>query len=379
MQTFGTHLTTDTIVIGAGPAGLAVSACLTRADAPFILLEKSEHIAATWRNAYDRLRLHTDKRFSALPFMPFPREYPTYVPRKDLIAYLERYAEHFQLQPRLNHEVTALRPVDEHWQIDTAQGRLSARRVVVATGYNAEPQQPAFPEQDRYRGALLHSVRYRNGESFRGQRVLVVGIGNTGAEIALDLHEHGAQADLSVRGPAHIVPRDLLGIPVQRIAILSSKTTPPAIADILFKPLIAMTIGDLSRYGIAKPKQGVNELVNTRGRIPVLDVGTTKLIKDGTIGVYPNIDRFLEQGVVFVDGRSRSYDAVISATGYRARLDRFLENAGEYLDRNGYPRWHGQEASRPGLYFIGFRNPITGMLREIAIEARRIAKDIAGF
>ncbi|GIW71749.1 MAG: dimethylaniline monooxygenase [Planctomycetota bacterium] len=370
---------TDTVVIGAGPAGLAAAACLGRAGVPYVVLEREQQVAPVWRRHYERLCLHTVKEQSALPFMPFPDDWPRYVPRARFVEYLERYAERFGIRPRFGQEVTELVPAaGAGWRVRTAAGsRLEAERVVVATGYTCEPCVPSWPGQEHYRGQVLHSARYRNGAPFSGRRVLVVGAGNSGAEIALDLWEAGARPALSVRGPVHVVPRDLLGTPAQRSAILLSKL-PLWLADAIGSTLARLAMGDLERYGLRRPRCGPLTQVVRYGRIPWIDIGTVALIKQGQLPVFPGIERFTERGVRFAGGREEEFDAVLLATGYRARLDRLLAGAAELTDERGYPRWHGREVpGRPGLYFIGFANPISGALREIALEARRIAAAIA--
>ena len=178
---------TDVAVIGAGPAGLAVGACLRKAGLRFTILEKDRHIAPSWRRHYDRLHLHTVKRYSSLPYFDFPKSYPRYVPKHLVIEYLEAYAERFDLKPRLGDEVRSARPGGAGWLIESAASSIRAPFVVIASGYNAEPTIPSFPGMEKFKGQVVHSFSYVNAEPFAGQSVLVVGMGNTGAEIALDL------------------------------------------------------------------------------------------------------------------------------------------------------------------------------------------------
>ena len=209
----------DTLVIGAGPAGLAVAACLKKRGASCIILDRAGEVGSSWRHHYDRLHLHSDRDRSALPYLPFPAGTPRYPSREQVIGYLELYARHFDLAPRFNEEVRTVRPCGPGWITTTTAGVYHSRRVVVATGYNAVPYLPQWRGQERFRGRILHSSEYRNGESFRGQSVLVVGFGNSGGEIAIDLHEHGARVAMAVRGPVNIVPREILGVPVLAISI----------------------------------------------------------------------------------------------------------------------------------------------------------------
>lgn len=374
---------TETIVIGAGPAGLAVGACLRQAGIPCLILEQADQVGSAWRRHYDRLHLHTAKAFSALPFMPFPQEYPRYPSRLQVIAYLEAYAQRFQLQPRFGQQVIATRRVNDQWEIQTQDSRYpqdnhyQAQNLVIAAGYTREPNLPHWPGQESFHGPVLHSSQYRNGAPFQKQKVLVVGFGNSGGEIAIDLHEHGAQPALAVRSPVNVIPRELLGIPILAIGIVQSKM-PPRLTDALNAPILRVVMGDLTRYGLRKLPHGPRTQILQDGRIPLIDVGTIDLIKRGHIVVYPGIERFTANGVLFADGREAQFDAVVLATGYRPRVSAFLEAGPTVYDENGTPLSSGRETPIPGLYFCGYYVSPTGMLREIGLEARRISAAIAG-
>lgn len=364
------------IVVGAGPAGLAVGASLQQAGIPCLILEQADKVGVAWHRHYQRLHLHTDKKHSELPFAPFPREYPRYPSREQMISYLEAYAERFHLEPRLGQQVVSARQAGGLWEVQTQDSRYRASNLVIATGYSREPWLPTWPGQDSFQGSILHSSRYRDGEPFRGQEVLVVGFGNSGGEIAIDLWEHGARPSLAVRSPVNVIPRDLFGIPILAIGILQGRL-PPRWADALNAPLLRAVMGDLTRYGLRKLPQGPITQIRRDARIPLIDVGTIQLIKRGQVKVWPGIERFTEDAVRFTDGRQEKFDAVILATGYRPRVDAFLEGALNACDDEGTPLFSGPEAPIPGLYFCGFHVSPTGMLREIAREARRISAAIA--
>ncbi|MFW6097840.1 MAG: flavin-containing monooxygenase [Chloroflexota bacterium] len=369
-------LRAETLIIGASAAGLAVARCLQRRSMSFVLLEKNHVVGGVWRKHYDRLHLHTSKGLSALPDRPFARDVPKYPARDQLVVYLEAYARDFDLAPRFGEEVVSVRPVEGGWQALTADNRYRASNVVIATGYARKPHRPTWPDMAIYGGELLHSSEYRSGAPFAGQKVLVAGCGNSGAEIALDLAEHGARPALAVRGPIHVVPRDLLGLPILTWSIVLSRF-PPRVADFLSAPLIRLSVGDLSAYGLRRPPYGPLTQIAERGRIPVIDVGTVAAIKDGRISVYPGVERFTDEGVVFVDGQVAQFDAMILATGYCPALADFLEDVDEVTDEHGVPRTSGEESDLPGLYFCGFYVSPAGMLHEIATEAPRIAGQIA--
>jgi indole-3-pyruvate monooxygenase len=313
---------------------------------------------------------------SELPFVPFPKDYPRYPSRVQVISYLEAYAGQFQLEPRLGQQVIAARHANRFWEVQTQDTRYQALNLVIASGYNREPYLPNWSGQASFRGTLLHSSQYRNGEPFKNQTVLVVGFGNSGGEIAIDLWDHGAQPSLAVRSPVNVIPRELFGIPILAIGIAQSKL-PPRLADALSAPILRAVMGDLTRYGLRKLPRGPMTQIQHDARIPLIDVGTIQLIKRGQITVCSGIERFTEEGVIFTDGNQRKFDAVILATGYRPRVNAFLEGASAAYDENGTPSSSGREAPIPGLYFCGYYVSPTGMLREIALEARRISAAIA--
>ncbi len=366
----------DALIIGAGPAGLSTAACFERARIRYIQIDRSTAIGASWRGHYDRLHLHTVKEMSSLPYEPFPRDYPRYVPRAEFIEYLESYARRFKLRPELGQDVRSARREGNAWIVETQDRTHTARRLIVATGYNRTPKIPTWPGQERFKGELIHSSRYRSGAAYRDKAVLVVGMGNSGAEIALDLMEQGArESAISLRSPTHVVPRDLYGIPAQWTGLVLSKL-PLRVADAIGIRAAAQYFGDLGKYGIVRPAIGPVTQVLTRGRIPVIDVGTIDAIKAGRISVHAGVERFEEDAVVFTDGTQVVFDAVVLATGFEAGLGDFLECSAEVTDARGYPKVHGRESEVPGLYFLGFRNPLTGQLRDINREARAIAQAI---
>jgi indole-3-pyruvate monooxygenase len=361
---------TETLVIGAGPAGLAAGACLTRRGAPFVIVEQSTAVGASWRGHYDRIHLHTDRTNSALPFLGFPPGTARYPSRKEVIAYLEHYANHFQLTPRLQERVDTVRSEGGGWVTTTTAGIYRSRNVVVASGFNAVPCMPRWTGQESFRGRILHSSEYRNGEPFRGRNVLVVGFGNSAGEIAVDLHEHDARVAMSVRGPVNIVPRDILGLSILSVSIALSRL-PARLADVVVTPLLRVTVGDITKLGLRRAADGPITQIRERSKVPLVDVGTVRLVREGHIEVLRGIRSLCDNTVTFDDGPSRDFDAIIAATGFRPGLERFLESNSYSPDAE-----RSRQASATGLYFCGFWVTPTGMFREIGIEARRIAHRI---
>lgn len=368
--------TIDTVVIGAGPAGLAVGACLRAKKLPFVQFERAAALAPAWRRHYDRLHLHTVRWHSGLPMRSMPADYPKYPSRQQMVDYFDDYARAFGLEPQLGVSVDSVLRGQDGWTVHTGAGAWVARNIVVASGYNRVPNLPEIPGLEQFGGPVLHTSVYQNGANFRDKNVLVMGCGNSGAEIALDLFEHGAKTWLVVRGPVHVAPRDFLGRGAQETSIMLSRL-PVWLADRLAWWTLRFAVGDLSEFGIYPPKKGPIRMVLEHGRVSMLDIGTLSHIRTGEILVVPAVTTFSPGSATFADGRVLPFDAVVLATGFRAGLAQFLDGADQLTNARGLPTTHGDPAAA-GLYFTGFRNPPTGALREIALEAPRIAASIAG-
>ncbi|HTJ80615.1 MAG TPA: NAD(P)/FAD-dependent oxidoreductase [Polyangiaceae bacterium] len=364
------------LVLGAGPSGLAVAACLKREGVSFTQIDRASIVGSRWHEHYDRLHLHTMRELSSLPGYAMPSDWPRYVPRAKFAEYLGRYAAHHGLAPRLGVTAHRATRAGGRWSVETSEGTLEAAHLVVATGYNHTAKMPDLAGRETFTGEVLHSRAYKNGKPHRGKRVLVVGAGNSGAEIALDLWEHGAHAAISIRGPIHVTPRDMLGVPTQATAQIMAKL-PPRLADVITLRILSKVVGDLSKWGIRRPEIGPISQVVKLGRIPLIDVGTIDLVKQGKIVVYPDIESLDATGVRFVDGRRSDFDAIVLATGYSAALDRLFGDASAFTDERGYPREHAKETGPGGLWFVGYRNPLTGALHDIAREGDRVARGIA--
>jgi len=366
------------LIVGAGPAGLATAGCLAQRGVQALVLEAGPSLANSWRQHYDRLHLHTVKQQSQLPGFPFAKELPRYPSRADMVAYLEAYAARFGVEPRTGEPVRRVSAAEDgsvEFVVETARAVYRARAVVIAAGLNRVANPERLPGQERFRGTLLHSAAYRNGDAFVDRRVLVVGAGNTGAEIALDLAERGAQTTIALRSPVNVVPRDFLGMPTQLTSI-RMRRAPLKLADGIGRLVSRLAFGNLTRHGFARPDLGPLSAIKLRRRIPLIDVGTIAAIKRGEIAVKPAVERFTETGAMFADGSTGTFDAAVLATGYRPALGDFLAVPG-VLDDDGYPRDWGGGGAAPNLFFVGYTQPATGLLREIAIEAEAVAAAIA--
>ena len=207
------------VVVGAGPAGLGVAGALKRRGVGALVLERADVVGSSWHGRYDGLRLNTVRWMSGQPGLAIPRRAGRWPARDAFVSYLERYAEHHALDVRLGVGVERIDRADGGWRLATSEGEITARFVVVATGYDHTPRLPDWPGRDGFTGRLIHSKEYRNPAPFRGERVLVVGAGNTGTEVAAQLVDGGAAAvALSMRTPPNFVSRELRGVPITPFA-----------------------------------------------------------------------------------------------------------------------------------------------------------------
>jgi putative flavoprotein involved in K+ transport len=368
---------TRVAIVGAGASGLSAGAALKEVGLEPVLLDKDEQVGGTWARRYDRLHLHTIRRFSGLAHFPIPRTYPGYVPKDMFATYLQDYAEHFGLDVRLGHRVSRVRPENGRWLVETGGGDWLANAVVIATGRYNERRIPDWDGIEAFSRRLLHSVDYRSGAEFHSERVLVIGIGNSGAEIAADLAEQGASfVAISVRTPPPIIPRDLFGVvPVQLLGLAFTPVPAPRLLDRVSAMFRRLATGDLRKYGLGKAEWGPF----TARRPAVIDVGFLREVKRGRVHVRPNVRRFTETGVVFSDGREEDFDAVVAATGFSSKLAELLEVPGA-VAAGDRPRCRsGRPTDFPGLYFVGFDETTRGVLYEANRDSRRLAPAIADY
>jgi NAD(P)H-nitrite reductase large subunit len=367
---------TEILVVGAGPAGLASAKTLGDAGHRVDVIDKATQVGASWRSHYDRLHLHTVKSLSALPGLDFPAPLPQYVPRQGVVDYLQTYAERAGIAPHFGAEARAILPAEGGgWLTTTGDGRsFRSHAVVVTTGANNLPFVPKIEGDDVFAGRVLHSRDYRSGAAFAGKRVLVVGMGNTGAEIALDLAEHGVAVALSVRSPVNIVHRDVLGRPTQKTSMALARL-PTALGDWLATFLCDVTVGDIGRLGLVRSKISPMRQLREDGHTPVIDVGTLARIKSGEITVYPGIAALSANGVRFVDGRALEVGTVVLATGYRTGVEALFPASTVPVDASGLPTQLAGAGALAGVYFVGFdTRQAGGLLRTIGLQAEALAR-----
>jgi cation diffusion facilitator CzcD-associated flavoprotein CzcO len=365
------------VVVGAGPAGVSTALALKDAGVRPLVVDQADEIGSSWRARYDRLRLNTCRPLSHLPDRRFPKGTPMFPSRDQVVEHLERHISQDGIELQLGTRVDRIERDDERWVLRTSAGEIPASQVVVATGYERDPFIPDWTGRESFRGQLLHACEYKNPEPFRRKKMLVVGPGCSGMEIAYDLAEGGAaRVWLSARTPPNIllregpggVPGDVMGVALLRF--------PARFGDAVARFGRRMDLGDLSEYGLPVPEEGVFSRLHRLGVAPaIVDREVIEAIKARRIEVVRGVESLDPAGVQLADGARVEPDVVICATGYRRGLEPLVGHLG-VLDERGMPRAVGEEAAAGGLRFIGYV-PRPGALGYMGKEAKRAAKAIA--
>ena len=366
------------VVVGAGPCGLAAAAALRRTGVSPLVLERASVVGSSWRGRYDTLRLNTIRWMSHLPGNRMPRRYGDYPTRDQVVGYLEEYARRHALRIQFDTAVERIDRDDGGWRLATSNGPLTTTRVVVATGYDRVPKMPDWPGRESFTGELIHAGEYRSAVPYRGRDVLVVGAGNTGTEIAYYLLEGGAgRVRVSMRTPPNIFPRKWLGMPLNPSAVMLEQL-PPRLADRLSQQTQRLIFGDLSPHGLPRAPQGMITTVLERGVAPAVDDGFVAALKRRRIELVPVVERFEGADVVLAGGVRIRPDAVIAASGYARGLEPLVGHLGA-LRPDGRPVAPAGQPNEdtPGLYFIGYLPVPSGQLRQARIQAKRLACTVA--
>lgn len=316
------------IIVGAGPSGLSVAACLSNRGVPSVILERTDCLASLWqKRTYDRLKLHLPKHFCELPLMKFPKNFPRYPSKQQFISYIESYAARFNIKPVFNQPVEKAEfdVVSCLWKVKTQDAVYTSKWLVVATGENAEPVVPDIPGLKNFTGPVVHTSAYKSGSEFANRKVLVVGCGNSGMEVCLDLCRYNALPHMVVRNPLHVLPRDFFGLSSFGIAMTLLKWFPLKLVDNFLLLLANSYLGNTDRLGLRRPKTGPIELKNATGKTPVLDVGAISLIQSGQIRVRHAVKELTKKGAKFVDGQEMEFESIILATGYKSNVPDWLK------------------------------------------------------
>jgi putative flavoprotein involved in K+ transport len=369
----------DTVVIGAGPAGLAVARELKHRHhiAPLVV-DRAAAPAFSWRTRYDNFRLNTTGFISHLPGQRIPMKAGRWPSREDMVAYFDSYVARQQIPLQLGCDVTRIDRAQGAWQLNTSRGVIQAPVIVLATGNYRTPTLPTWPGLTGFTGEFTHSGDFRNARPYRQRDVLVVGAGNSGADIAVQLADHGARRIwLAVRTPPHLVRRAMGPIPSDLFLELSARV-PAWVVD----PMISRTHrlmwggADLSAFGFQRPPLGLKATVQQRGRIPTMADELVRAVRAGRIEVVAAVESIHGDSVTLVDGSSVSPEVIIAATGFSADLGRMVGHLG-VLDTQGNPRGGFSCHLGDGMFAIGYGVPPNGPLRSIRRHATRLAGQIA--
>ena len=365
------------VVVGAGPAGVSAALALKDRGLRPLVLDQATQVGASWRGRYDRLRLNTCRPLSHLPDRRFPKGTPMFPTRDQVVEHLERHAREDGIDLQLGTHVGRIERDDGGWALDSSGGDVRAAQVVVATGYEQEPFIPDWSGRDSFEGQLRHACEYRNPGPYEGLKVLVVGPGCSGMEIAYDLADGGAeQVWLSVRTPPNIALRESPGKFPGDVIAVALLHLPVRIADRIERVGRRMDLGDLSDYGLPVPEEGVFSRLRRLGVAPaIVDKEVIEAIKARRIEIVRGVESLDATGIRLTDGARVEPDAVVCATGYERRLEPLVGHLG-VLDERGGPRAVGERPAAAGLRFIGYV-PRPGAIGYMAKEAKRAAKAIA--
>lgn len=375
-----------TCIIGAGISGLAAMRALQAADLPFVCYEAGSGIGGLWRyendngmsNIYRSLHTNTSRQRTGFSSFPMSDEYPDFPRHDQVLAYLEEFVDHFGLHPsikfrhRVEHvgkrspagfAVTVTRP-------DGAHQLESFDAVVVANGHHWKPYMPLL--QGSFSGQLIHSSRYRTPLDYLDQRVLVIGSGNSASDIVADLAGLAETVSISTRRGAHVVPKYVLGRPIDQWTSHTTSRLPKSIQRRLFQALLFLARGRQSSYGFPSPPNPLGT------EHPTITSDLLPLIGHGKVKVRPAIERLEGDTVVFADETSETYDAVIMATGFDVVFP-FLDEVTLRVVDNRVDLF--QHVIHPGInrmFFVGFIQPLGAIAPLVEAQAEWIADILNG-
>jgi thioredoxin reductase len=335
------------------------------------LFERGPSLGTSWLNAYDSLRLHTGRHMSTLPGCRYAKGTPLFPTRDQFVLYLRDYAARSSLRIETDSEVVAVKPAGDAWIAEVNGQEVRGRAVVMATGIMSKPVAPDLAGRDTFAGEIMHSVLYRQPALFQGKRVLVVGVGNSGGEIASELAQAGVDVTILVRRGANVVPRSIAGIPVQYLAA-SLKRVPRAVRERI--ALLVQGAAQLRRGPPVIPRPPWTALDS----IPIIGFHLVDAIRQGIVRMkLGTIERLVLGGVEFNDGTTGAFDQIILATGFAPALD----SLGTLIrrDERGFALRADNvtSADHPGLWFVGHRYDSTGALANIRVDAMAVARRLA--
>ncbi len=373
-------------VVGAGLSGLSAIKQLTDRGIVAVCYEIGSDIGGNWRYnndngrsvAYASLRIDTSKERFAFADLAVPSSWPPYLHHSQVCEYLEMYVEEFDLRRsiRFSHEVVSARPDRGGWEVATRDVRSGEtvheryRAVVVASGHHWDPAMPDIAGQ--FSGRTMHASEYRTPEGFDGANVVVVGLGNTGADIAVELSSHAASVTLSTRSGAHILPRYVMGRPLDSLSSRFGSRLPLSVQRFAYSVILALGGASQRKSGIPKPDAPL------LSQHPTVSQDLINLAKSGKVRVVGDVSRLAGEEVEFSDGTVVRADAIIFATGYNISFP-FLDESIVAVSRNEIDLYEMViPVDVPGLYFVGLIQPVGALPPLAEQQARWVARVIGG-
>jgi thioredoxin reductase len=357
-------------VIGAGSSGIAACQVLNARRLPFDCFEKGSQVGGNWRyendngqsSAYRSLHINSSRKLMGFKTFPMPDDYPDYPSHFQVAAYFDDYIEHFGLKEKIRFrtEVVSVEPVDGEWEVtvEDSDGKREAgryRAVLVANGHHWNPRwpEPAFPGSEDFSGEQMHVHHYREPEMLEGKRVLVLGIGNSAVDIAVESSRIADKTFLAMRRGAYVLPKYLNGKPVDEAAPPIASRLPLQVQRFFLSRMLDLAAGDMTTYGLPKPDHKLLEAH------PTVSSELLPRLGHGDIAVKPNIDRFPGGRTLrFVDGSEEEIDLVVYCTGYKISFPFLDSTVFPVLDNRLSLYRRVAAVDRPGLYFIGFIQPL---------------------
>ena len=377
-------------VIGAGSSGIVACQVLQARGIPFDCFEKGSTIGGNWRfendngqsSAYRSLHINSSRRLMAFKSFPMPDDYPDYPDHFRMAKYFDDYVEHFGLAERIRFrtEVVSVEPVDGEWEVTVEEAgdkreALRYRAVLVANGHHWNPRwpEPPFAGAEEFDGEQMHAHFYREPEVLVGKRVLVLGIGNSAVDIAVESSRIAERTFLAMRRGAYVLPKFLGGKPIDDVSPPFASRLPLPVQRFFMSRLLSMAIGDMTDYGLPKPDHKLLEAH------PTVSSELLPRIGHGDIAVKPNIDRFGGGRTVrFADGSEEEIDLVVYCTGYKITFPFLAPDVFESVG-NRMPLYRrGASPEHPGLYFIGFIQPLGPIMPLAEEQSEWVADLLAG-
>jgi hypothetical protein len=368
-------------IIGAGPCGLTALKNLLALDISARAFERGSEVGGNWHyggpasSIYQSIHLISSKRQTEFVDFPMPDDYPPYPSRRQAHDYLRSYADHFSLRDHIEfgRQVERIAHDGHQWQVQVAgeQTPRSFRTVVIANGHHRDPLYPTFPGE--FAGEVLHAQQYKTPDVLAGRRVLVVGAGNSGCDIAVEAAQHASAAFLSMRRGYHFLPKFLRGKPIDVAGeALHRWGLPLWLRRAVARALIHVAVGPLENYGLPRPDHRLFE------SHPIVNSQLLYELGHGRLRVKPNISELCGREVKFVDGTKEPIDLIIYATGYKLSFP-FMD-ADLVLDERGLPRLYlnAFHPQRDDLFVAGLIQPDSGLWGLADLQCRIMAHYLRG-